>query len=127
MRASAESTRRSVSSIRLPDGARVLDVGIGTGAALARCSDLVRAKGLHIVGLDIDPDTADAVRDALGLTRAMMDGDEAGADAILHALGDDGDPAVEVCRVTAGLLADLMGKCGVQPEWIASFQQRAGL
>jgi SAM-dependent methyltransferase len=41
---------------RLPDGARVLDVGIGTGAALARCADLVRAKELEVVGLDIDPD-----------------------------------------------------------------------
>jgi len=41
---------------RLPDGARVLDVGIGTGAALSRCADLVRAKGLEVVGLDIDPD-----------------------------------------------------------------------
>jgi SAM-dependent methyltransferase len=41
---------------RLPDGARVLDVGIGTGAALARCADLVRAKRLQILGLDIDPD-----------------------------------------------------------------------
>jgi SAM-dependent methyltransferase len=41
---------------RLPKGARVLDVGIGTGAALARSADLVRAKGLEIVGLDIDPD-----------------------------------------------------------------------
>jgi tRNA(1-methyladenosine) methyltransferase and related methyltransferases len=41
---------------RLPHGARVLDVGIGTGAAMARCADLVRAKDLHVVGLDIDPD-----------------------------------------------------------------------
>jgi SAM-dependent methyltransferase len=41
---------------RLPDGARVLDVGIGTGAALARCADLVQTKRLRIVGLDIDPD-----------------------------------------------------------------------
>ena len=41
---------------RLPKGARVLDVGIGTGAALARSADLVRAKKLDIVGLDIDPD-----------------------------------------------------------------------
>ena len=41
---------------RLPNGARVLDVGIGTGAALARSADLVRAKKLEIVGLDIDPD-----------------------------------------------------------------------
>jgi SAM-dependent methyltransferase len=41
---------------RLPDGARLLDVGIGTGAALARCADVVRAKGLDVVGLDIDAD-----------------------------------------------------------------------
>jgi SAM-dependent methyltransferase len=41
---------------RLPDGARVLDVGIGTGAALARCADLVVEKNLHVVGLDIDTD-----------------------------------------------------------------------
>jgi len=41
---------------RLPDGARMLDVGIGTGAALARCADVVREKGLRVVGLDIDRD-----------------------------------------------------------------------
>jgi SAM-dependent methyltransferase len=41
---------------RLPAGARVLDVGIGTGAALVRCADLVRDKQLEVVGLDIDPD-----------------------------------------------------------------------
>jgi SAM-dependent methyltransferase len=41
---------------RLPDGARMLDVGIGTGAALARCAELVRAKRLEVVGLDIDRD-----------------------------------------------------------------------
>jgi SAM-dependent methyltransferase len=41
---------------RLPDGARVLDVGIGTGAALVRSADVVRAKRLAVVGLDIDRD-----------------------------------------------------------------------
>lgn len=41
---------------RLPVGARVLDVGIGTGAALARCADLVRVKELRVDGIDIDPD-----------------------------------------------------------------------
>ena len=41
---------------RLPHGARVLDVGIGTGAALARSADQVHAKDLALVGLDIDPD-----------------------------------------------------------------------
>jgi SAM-dependent methyltransferase len=47
---------------RLPDGARVLDVGIGTGAALARCADLVRAKELDVVGLDIDADYLERCR-----------------------------------------------------------------
>ncbi|MHA6628654.1 class I SAM-dependent methyltransferase [Pseudonocardia sichuanensis] len=51
---------------RLPDGARLLDVGIGTGAALARCADVVRAKHLAVVGLDIDRDYLARCRDALG-------------------------------------------------------------
>jgi SAM-dependent methyltransferase len=41
---------------RLPTGARVLDVGIGTGAAMSRCADIVREKDLTVVGLDIDAD-----------------------------------------------------------------------
>lgn len=57
---------------RLPDGARVLDVGIGTGAALARSADLVRAKKLEIVGLDIDPHYLRRCRD--GLLRAGLTG-----------------------------------------------------
>jgi ubiquinone/menaquinone biosynthesis C-methylase UbiE len=39
---------------RLPRGARLLDVGIGTGASLARSAQLVRERRLHVVGLDID-------------------------------------------------------------------------
>lgn len=41
---------------RLPPDARVLDIGIGTGAAIVRSAHLVRARNLRIVGLDIDPD-----------------------------------------------------------------------
>lgn len=41
---------------RLPDGARLLDVGIGTGGALARNAELVRRKDLHVVGVDVDAD-----------------------------------------------------------------------
>lgn len=41
---------------RLPDGASLLDVGIGTGGAIARSAKLVRAKNIHILGLDIDGD-----------------------------------------------------------------------
>jgi ubiquinone/menaquinone biosynthesis C-methylase UbiE len=39
---------------RLPDGARLLDVGIGTGGALVRNAEIVRAKDLRVVGVDID-------------------------------------------------------------------------
>lgn len=41
---------------RVPDGARVLDVGMGTGSALAHSAGRVRAKDLRVVGLDIDRD-----------------------------------------------------------------------
>ena len=41
---------------RLPRGTRLLDVGIGTGAALVRCADLVRERQLSIVGIDVDAD-----------------------------------------------------------------------
>ena len=59
---------------RLPDEARLLDVGIGTGAALARCADLVRAKRLDVVGLDIDADYLTQCRAAMaraGLTEQV--------------------------------------------------------
>jgi ubiquinone/menaquinone biosynthesis C-methylase UbiE len=41
---------------RLPRGIRLLDVGIGTGAALVRCADVVRERQLSIVGIDVDAD-----------------------------------------------------------------------
>jgi SAM-dependent methyltransferase len=56
---------------RLPDRARLLDVGIGTGAALARCGDVVRGKQLAVVGLDIDSDYLACCRAAIG--RAGLD------------------------------------------------------
>jgi protein-L-isoaspartate O-methyltransferase len=56
---------------RLPDRARVLDVGIGTGGAVARCAELVRAKDLRIVGVDIDRDYLE--RCVSGMSRAGLD------------------------------------------------------
>jgi ubiquinone/menaquinone biosynthesis C-methylase UbiE len=41
---------------RLPRGTSLLDVGIGTGAALVRCADVVRERELTIVGIDVDAD-----------------------------------------------------------------------
>jgi SAM-dependent methyltransferase len=56
----------------LPDWARVLDVGIGTGRALANNGALVKAKHLSIVGVDIDLDYVKRAKDVLlhaGLSR----------------------------------------------------------
>ncbi len=56
---------------RLPQGAKVLDVGIGTGGALAGNAAMIRQKGLKILGLDIDPDYLERCRQTLskaGLT-----------------------------------------------------------
>lgn len=39
---------------KLENGSIVLDVGVGTGGALLRCADLIQAKDLKIVGIDID-------------------------------------------------------------------------
>lgn len=39
---------------KLDNGSIVLDVGVGTGGALLRCSDLIEAKKLKVVGIDID-------------------------------------------------------------------------
>lgn len=55
---------------RLPDGARMLDVGVATGGALVRCADVIQAHDLHITGVDIDAEyTAHCRReiDAAGL------------------------------------------------------------
>lgn len=40
--------------LRLPRGCRLLDVGIGTGAALIANADLLRARDVHVTGVDID-------------------------------------------------------------------------
>jgi ubiquinone/menaquinone biosynthesis C-methylase UbiE len=39
---------------KLDDGSIILDVGVGTGGALLRCADLIEAKKLKVVGIDID-------------------------------------------------------------------------
>jgi SAM-dependent methyltransferase len=41
---------------RLPHGTRLLDVGVGTGAALVRCADVIRDRDLSVVGIDVDAD-----------------------------------------------------------------------
>ncbi len=56
---------------RLPHGTRLLDVGIGTGAALIRCADLVRERELSVVGLDVDADYL--ARCEVAMRRAGLD------------------------------------------------------
>ncbi|MBK1618961.1 SAM-dependent methyltransferase [Lamprobacter modestohalophilus] len=41
---------------RLPEGAAMLDVGIGTAGALLANAELVKHKGLRVTGIDIDAD-----------------------------------------------------------------------
>jgi tRNA A58 N-methylase Trm61 len=41
---------------RIAPASRLLDVGIGTGGALARNADTIRGKDIHVVGVDIDED-----------------------------------------------------------------------
>lgn len=41
---------------RLPEGAHLLDVGIGTGGALANNEAPIHARSLRVTGVDIDPD-----------------------------------------------------------------------
>lgn len=50
---------------RLPHGAALLDVGIGTGGALLANADTAREKGLAITGIDIDADYVEHARRAL--------------------------------------------------------------
>lgn len=47
---------------RVPDGAHLLDVGIGTGGALAHNADTVRDKSLRVTGIDIDADYVERCR-----------------------------------------------------------------
>jgi ubiquinone/menaquinone biosynthesis C-methylase UbiE len=55
---------------RLPQGALLLDVGIGTAGALARNAARARARDVHVVGVDIDGDYLERAR--LNLERARI-------------------------------------------------------
>jgi SAM-dependent methyltransferase len=51
---------------RVPEGASLLDVGIGTAGALLANADLVERKRLRVVGIDIDADYVERARRRLG-------------------------------------------------------------
>jgi len=50
---------------RVPEGAAILDVGIGTAGALLANDDLVTRKRLRVVGIDIDADYVERARQRL--------------------------------------------------------------
>ena len=50
---------------RVPKGARLLDVGIGTGGALAKNAALLRETDVRVTGVDIDPDYVKTARKRL--------------------------------------------------------------
>ncbi len=50
---------------RLPAGCRLLDVGIGTGAALLAHADLLREKDLRVTGVDVDAAYVEQCRRAI--------------------------------------------------------------
>lgn len=50
---------------RLEPGARLLDIGIGTGGALANNADQVLRDGIDVVGIDIDADYVQKARERL--------------------------------------------------------------
>ena len=51
---------------RVPEGAALLDVGIGTAGALLANAELVKRKRLRIVGVDVDADYVARARRRLG-------------------------------------------------------------
>ncbi len=99
---------------RLPDGARVLDVGIGTGAALARCAEIVRAKDLEIVGLDIDADYLDRCRGEMA--RAGLAGR---VEPVLASVYDHDDGPYDAVYFSASLM--------LLPDPVAAISHTAGL
>jgi len=50
---------------RVPEGALVLDVGIGTAGALLANADLVKRKSLRVIGVDVDADYVARARERL--------------------------------------------------------------
>jgi len=103
---------------RMPTGARILDVGIGTAGALLSQKDAIVARDLHVVGVDIDIDYVRRARrkvDRAGLSdrvevrhEALMDHAGRDYDAVYFAasfmLFDDPAVALEhaVTRLAPG-------------------------
>jgi len=77
---------------RVADGAKILDVGVGTGGALVANAEGVKAKGLQILGVDIDADYINTCRQRVAEANlsehvevrqvSILDVEDSGFDAI---------------------------------------------
>lgn len=77
---------------RVPEGARILDVGIGTGGALVGNADLLQRRNLHVTGIDIDPDYVSRCVD-LVRARGLDDRIEARLESVYDHTGGPYDAA----------------------------------
>lgn len=114
----ASMTARWYASVleELPDRCRLLDIGIGTGAALVENASIVRAKRLRITGIDIDAAYVERCRELL-VERNLAEFVEARLESIYDHAGGPYDAAyfsgsfmllpdpVGALRHVAGLLA----------------------
>lgn len=57
----------------IPEGSRVVDVGIGTATALARNAAIVRERKLRIVGVDYDASYVAAAKRTIAASAALQD------------------------------------------------------
>ena len=63
----------AAAAVVAPAARRIVDLGTGTGALAARC--LTRARGAHLVGIDVDPAMAAVARRRLGRRASFVTGD----------------------------------------------------
>ena len=99
---------------RLPHGAHLLDVGIGTGGALVGNASLVHERSLHITGVDIDPSY---------IKRARKNIDKAGlsdrVEAQLESIYDHTGGPYDAVYFSASFM--------LLPDPVAALQQVSGL
>jgi SAM-dependent methyltransferase len=77
---------------RLPQGCRLLDVGIGTGSALLANAHALIAKDVHVTGIDIDAAYIDRCRSAVA-QRGLTDRIDARLESVYDHRGGPYDAA----------------------------------
>lgn len=77
---------------RLPVGCRLLDVGIGTGAALLENASLLTERDVRVTGIDIDAAYVESCRDAVA-ARGLSDRIDARLESVYDHAGGPYDAA----------------------------------